>query len=160
MIAAEQQALVFYQVAQVIRGVSRRVERPQRDGIDSHQIAFMQRTRWREATVVSAVREGQLTQYLRTGGSRKCHRSGRMIAVRVRDEHGFDRTTRDRENPLDVSLIVRTRIDHEIAQPTKQVRIRAGTGHEPGIVGDEPLHIRRNDIELTGLEHKHLGENE
>src|SRR6185503_11219117 len=75
-----------------------------------------------------------------------------MIRVRMRRQDRRHTPGGRSENPLDVYGIVRPRIDHREALRAEQIRIGAGTGHEPRVARDQPAHAGRDFVQLAGCQ--------
>ncbi len=138
LVAGEQPVAFRVQIAEMIRRVPGRMDRLENELGGFETVAIIQHSRGYERFVLLRAGRRRPPEQLGAGGVGKQAGAGRVIRMRVRDQHPADRPPGQRNDVVNVAGQRRPRIEHRDFPVPEHVGIRSGPRHHRRVGSDDP----------------------
>ncbi len=142
MVAGEQQALRFKQIADVIRGVAGCAQGTQRTGVGRQGVAVGQHAVGRETRRADAGQRDAAAVHRHAAVPGQLPRAGGVVRMGVRDQHGGDGIAHGAFDGIQVRRCIAGRVDDQHLTAADQVGVGAGAGHQARIGRRDAPHAR------------------
>ena len=149
MIAGDQQALTYQEIAHAIRRMPRRMDRGQFKITQCQALAIRRLTLRHEAFILTPIVGRRQSNDRCTGAARKLRRQRRMIAMGMSGDDPANGRARRFQNGLKVRRLVGSRIENSDLILAQQIGVCAWTRHHSGIAGHDAAYSARQGVGKT-----------
>ncbi len=142
VIAREQQPVFLEQQADVVFGMSRRMQHAQRGVAHAQLVAVLELAIGPECPLAREAFPARPPENRRAGAFLQRTRTGQVVGVAMRADNCLQSVADEVEDALQVRRVVGSGVDDEpVARLADDVGVRSRTRHSAGIRRGEPMHV-------------------